>query len=88
MIAAPWFLYLLACENGYLYCGITNDVKRRFQAHRQGKGAKFTRINPPQKILGVEPFSSRSEASVAEVKLKRKRKEQKLEWAARHPWEG
>ena len=54
-----WALYLLECENGYLYAGISNDVERRFIQHQKGKGAKFTRINRPLKILGVERFANR-----------------------------
>ncbi len=81
-----WYLYLLECENGYLYGGITNQVERRFAQHRQGKGARFTRINPPLRILGVEPFENRSSASIAEPKLKKLSREEKLAWARKHPY--
>jgi putative endonuclease len=77
-----WFLYLLECENGYLYSGISTDVERRFLHHQQGKGAKFTRINRPLRILGVESHKSRSSASVAEAKLKKMVRTKKLAWAA------
>ncbi len=80
-----WYLYLLECENGYLYAGISTDVEQRFVQHRQGKGAKFTRINPPIRILGQQPFFDRSGASVAEYQLKGRSREEKLEWAAAHP---
>ncbi len=81
-----WYLYLLECENGYLYGGITNDVERRFKVHQQGKGAKFTRINPPLRILGVEQFESRSAASIAEPKLKKLSRTQKLVWSQQHSY--
>ncbi len=80
-----WYLYLLECQNGYLYAGISTDVAQRFVQHQQGKGAKFTRINPPIRILGQQPFSDRSGASVAEFQLKRRSREEKLEWARGHP---
>lgn len=82
----PWYLYLLECEHGYLYGGITNNVVQRFAKHRQGKGAKFTRINPPLRILGVEQLESRSAASIAEPKLKKLTRAQKLIWAQQHPY--
>ena len=34
-----WHLYLLECEDGSLYTGITTDVERRFAEHLNGKGA-------------------------------------------------
>ncbi len=86
MEAQPWYLYLLECENGYLYCGITNNVEQRFAKHQQGKGAKFTRINRPIRILGVESFESRSAASIAEPKLKKLSRPEKLVWAQQHPY--
>ncbi|MBT4607122.1 MAG: GIY-YIG nuclease family protein [Thiotrichales bacterium] len=79
-----WYLYLLECENDYLYCGISTDVEQRFQNHQQGKGAKFTRINRPIRILGVERFGNRSEASIAEAQLKKRPKPKKLVWAELH----
>ncbi len=73
-----WYLYLLECKNGAFYAGITNDLESRFQAHLQGKGAKYTRANPPVKILAQKCFANRSEASVAEAKLKKMAKAKKL----------
>ena len=79
---SEWSLYLLECENGYLYAGISTDVERRFLQHQSGKGAKFTRINRPVRILGQKSFSGRSETSVAEAALKQLSRQQKLRWAA------
>jgi len=42
-----WWLYLLVCRDGRTYAGIATDVAARFAAHSRGKGAKFTRSNPP-----------------------------------------
>ena len=44
-----WFLYLLECNNGAYYAGITNDLQARFETHLAGKGARYTRANPPVK---------------------------------------
>jgi putative endonuclease len=65
-----WFLYLLECKNGHYYAGITNDLQARFAAHSSGKGARYTRANPPVKIIASKPYLDRSSASVAEAKLK------------------
>ncbi len=67
---AAWFLYLLECENGSLYTGIALDVHARFAQHQSGKGAKYTRANPPVKIVATKKFRTRSAALKAEHKVK------------------
>ena len=42
-----WSVYLILCANGALYCGISNDVDKRWKAHCAGKGAKYTRMHKP-----------------------------------------
>ena len=42
-----WYLYILRCKDGTLYTGITTDVEKRLEAHRSGKGAKYTRGRGP-----------------------------------------
>lgn len=66
-----WFVYLLECEGGRLYTGISTDVAARFEKHRRGRGAMFTRLNRPLRMLGARPFGSRSEALKAEWAMKR-----------------
>ena len=73
-----WFLYLLECKNGAFYAGISNDVDARFAAHVSGKGARYTRANPPVKILATKPYADRSSASVAEAQLKNLPRHKKL----------
>lgn len=65
-----WYLYLIECHNGRLYTGITTDLAARFAKHLSGKGAKFTRANPPQRMLAAQDFADRSSASRAEYRFK------------------
>lgn len=74
----PWFLYLLECRNGAWYAGISTDVEARFQAHLAGKGARYTRANPPLRLLGSRAFPDRAAASRAEWEIKRLPRERKL----------
>ncbi len=76
-----WWLYLLECRDGRTYAGIAIDVAARFDAHCSGAGAKFTRSNPPVRVLGTQAFASRSEALRAEAALKKLDRPQKLAWA-------
>ncbi|WP_254459419.1 GIY-YIG nuclease family protein [Xanthomonas sacchari] len=68
---SPWFLYLLECRNGSYYAGITPDLQARFQAHLRGAGAKYTRANPPVRLLASRAYPDRAAASRAEYALKR-----------------
>jgi len=65
-----WFLYLLECRDGSLYTGIAVDVEARYAAHASGRGARYTRSHPPQRILLVLPYPDRSSASKAEYAMK------------------
>jgi putative endonuclease len=69
-----WILYLLECQRGsakVLYSGITTDMARRFKQHQNGTGARFTRANPPLRVLASRDYPNRSEASRAEAALKK-----------------
>ena len=65
-----WFLYLIECQDGSIYTGITVDVEKRYRAHEMGKGAKYMRAHPPKRLLKVIAFVNRSEASKAEYLIK------------------
>lgn len=79
-----WCLYLLECQRG-TYVGITNNLAKRYKAHCDGKGARYTRANPPLALLGAQPFENRAEASRAEYALKQRTAQQKREWAEEWP---
>lgn len=79
-----WFLYLLECEDGSLYAGISPDPRRRLQQHLDGRGARYTRAHRPQRLVAQQAHASRAQASSAEYRLKRLRRAQKLVWAAAH----
>lgn len=76
--SSGWCLYLLECENGSYYAGITNQLEARYAAHVAGRGARYTRANPPVKLLGSKGYVNRSEASRAEWVIKRLPREKKL----------
>lgn len=77
-IKNQWWVYMISCKSGSLYTGISTNVERRFERHRNGKGAKFFRLDPPQAIVLKEQFDSKSEALVREIKLKKLTRAQKL----------
>ena len=80
--AAPWVLYLIECAGDRLYAGITNDLAARFQAHCDGRGARFTRAFPPLRIVAASLLPSRSAALKAEYALKQQARAMKVGFLA------
>ncbi|AND69925.1 hypothetical protein ATSB10_24710 [Dyella thiooxydans] len=73
-----WCLYLIECANGAWYAGITNHLRRRYDAHASGRGARYTRANPPSRLVGWRPFADRASASRAEAAIKKLDRSRKL----------
>ena len=76
-----WWVYMISCRGGRIYTGTAKDPESRFRAHRDGKGAAFTRANPPVTLLRSVPFGTRSEACRAEAALKKMPRGKKILWA-------
>lgn len=74
----PYFVYLLECEDGSLYTGITTDVARRFTEHQNGVGSHFTRAKGARRIVYSETQPDRSSALVREAEIKKWPREKKL----------
>ena len=73
------FVYILLTVRDTLYCGYTDDVEKRFKAHMEGKGAKYTRANKPLKLVYVKEFPTKSEALKEEIRIKNLTREQKFQ---------
>ena len=55
-----YYVYVLECQDGSLYAGMTNDLRRRMALHAAGKGAKYTRSHPPRALAGLWRWPHRS----------------------------
>ena len=73
-----WYLYILRCKDGSLYTGITTDVEKRLEAHRAGKGAKYTRGRGPLELVYKEDCGDHSNALRREAEIKRLPRDEKL----------
>ena len=73
-----WKLYILRCGDGSLYTGITTDVDKRLEAHRAGKGAKYTRGRGPLELVYREDCGDHSAALRRELEIKALSREEKL----------
>jgi putative endonuclease len=74
-----YFVYILECGDGSLYTGITTDLGRRFEEHKEGIGANYTRGKGAKKIVWSEAHDDRSSASKREAEIKKLSREKKLE---------
>jgi putative endonuclease len=69
---AAWHVYMVLCNDGSLYTGITNNLEKRVTAHNSGKGgARYTRSRRPVRLVYAEAAESRSAAASLEYRLKR-----------------
>lgn len=66
-----WLVYIIRCDDGTLYTGITNDLARRWQQHRSQRGAKYFRGRQPEALVYAETGHDRSSASRREAAIKR-----------------
>jgi len=75
-----WFVYIIKCVDGSLYAGSTNNLEGRFDKHKKGKGAKYTRSHPPQKIVFFEEYDKKVTAQRREREIKKRTREEKLKF--------
>jgi putative endonuclease len=80
-----WHVYLIECRDGSIYTGIAIDVAARYAAHAAGKGARYTRSRPPQRLLAVFVMADKSSALREERRIKQLSPAQKRALAATAP---
>ena len=78
-MSVVWYLYLIECEGGTLYAGISTNVEQRYAIHVAGKGARYTRSFKPLRLIGSRACGTRSDALKAELALKKLPKEKKIQ---------
>ena len=76
-----WYLYLVRCQDGSLYTGISTDVARRFAQHRGegGAGSNYLKGRGPLTLVFRKKLGSRSLALCVESKVKKLSKARKEE---------
>lgn len=74
-----WHVYILRCGDGSLYTGISPDVNARLEAHRVGKGARYTRGRGPLALVYQEAVGTQAEATRREAEIKKLSRGQKTD---------
>ena len=72
------FVYMVRCAGGQLYTGWTNDLDARLEAHRSGRGAKYTRSHLPVELAYCEEHETKEAAMSREWQIKQLTRQQKL----------
>ena len=65
-----WLVYILRCDDGSLYTGITNDLIRRCEQHNAGTASRYTRSRLPVVLVYQEAQGNRSVATKRELEIK------------------
>jgi len=75
-----WFVYIVKCQDGSLYTGVTTDIKRRISEHNSDdkKGAKSLRGKRPVHLVYTEAFQTQTEACKREIAIKNWKRKYKL----------
>ena len=80
-----WVVYMLECGDGSLYTGITDDFDKRFKAHQEGRGAKYTRGRGPLTLRYLERCENHSQALKREYAIKQLERAEKLKLCQNWP---
>jgi len=72
-----WYVYIIECQDGKLYTGITQDLDRRLREHTH-KGSHFTSYNPVKSLLYSEIFPAEEQAKAREDQIKHWSRAKKL----------
>lgn len=77
------YIYIVQCENGSLYTGITKDIEKRLKNHAEGTGpshAKYMRSHKPTELCALWETDDYNVAAKLEYAIKKKlSRAQKLE---------
>ena len=71
-------------HNRVLYCGVTNDLRRRIAEHKSGTAPGFTSCYRVDRLVHAEGFRTPREAIAREKQIKRWRRDKKVHMIETH----
>jgi len=74
-----WYVYIVKCNDGTFYTGITNDLSKRIATHNKGQGAKYTAGRTPVKLVWSQGCINHSIAARWESQIKKSSRKKKLD---------
>jgi putative endonuclease len=70
IIYPNWWVYIVECNDGTYYTGLTHDINNRVEQHNSGNGARYTEDRCPVDLVYFEKYETRSEAFKRELEIK------------------
>jgi putative endonuclease len=84
-MSKTYYVYILASKrNGTLYIGVTNDLARRVSEHKNGLADGFTKKYGVKTLVYFEVFPDINEAIARETRLKKYKREWKMNLIQEH----
>ena len=72
------YCYIVECADGTYYTGWAMDPEKRVAMHNKGRGAKYTKMRLPVKLVYVEEQSDRKAAMKREIAIKKMARGRKM----------
>jgi putative endonuclease len=83
--SVDWSVYIIRCDDGSLYTGVSTDVERRFREHLgQPRGARYFNGRKPLEVVWREDGHTRSSACRREAAIKKLSRDAKLRLIGRN----
>lgn len=81
-----WYVYVIECQDGFYYTGMTWNIPDRMDQHMSGQGSKFTSRHKFKELKYVEEFTDIYDARERERQIKDfSRKKKEALWQ-NNPW--
>ena len=65
-----YYVYILLCADGSYYTGYSNNPAHRLDAHLKGRGARYTRMHKPSRVVYLQRHETRKAAMGQERRIK------------------
>lgn len=64
-----WYVYILECEDGSYYTGMTSSPDRRWMQHIDGLGSRYTSDHKPKRVAYLEEYEDPEQARLREKQI-------------------
>ncbi len=65
-----WYVYILECEDGNYYTGMTWSPADRWEQHAFGNGSAYTSEHKPKAMVYMEEYEDIDQARLREIQIK------------------
>ena len=72
------YCYIVECADGTYYTGWAIDPQRRLAVHNKGRGARYTKMRLPVRLVYVEEQPDRVTAMKREIAIKKMGRARKI----------